>query len=170
MDGSDTLAGRMFGYGFIGEGGLHHHFVFRITQAHAREYGRMEYWVIAPRRCRFEDDRDDRVSGEQDRDYGRDHRSAADHFRTTTIERASFVDDPRIDPGRRFAAIADTVHFSGSGRWNGRSGYTFEATASDRAEPGRHRDALSLVIKNARGEIIAHISEQLDGGNVQSVR
>lgn len=76
VDGSDTLAGRMFGYGFIGEGGLHHHFVFRVTQAHAREYGRMEYWVIAPRRCRFEDDRDDRVSGEQDRDYGRDHRIA----------------------------------------------------------------------------------------------
>ena len=49
-------------------------------------------------------------------------------------------------------------------------GYTFTATATDQGEPGRHRDTFSLVIKDARGTIVARVSGDLDGGNIQSTQ
>jgi hypothetical protein len=59
---------------------------------------------------------------------------------------------------------------NGRGRWNGHDGYSFEATASDRGEPGRNREAFSLVVRDARGVIVASVSGALDDGNIQSVR
>ena len=58
----------------------------------------------------------------------------------------------------------------GTGRWNGRDGYTFEAQASDQSELGRGRDTFSLVIRDAQGMSVANVSGALTGGNIQSTR
>jgi len=42
--------------------------------------------------------------------------------------------------------------------------------ATDPGEPGRHEDTFSLVIKNSLGKIVAEVSGDLDGGNIQSTR
>ena len=67
-------------------------------------------------------------------------------------------------------AAADSVRFSGRGRWNGKAGYTFEALATDMGEPGRHRDTLTLTIRDSHGVIVASIDGPIDGGNIQSER
>jgi hypothetical protein len=78
-------------------------------------------------------------------------------------------------PSKRFVAtsidavLADPVRLSGSGTWNGQAGYTFEASAADRGEPGR-KDLFSFVIKNPQGGVIARASGTLSGGNIQSKR
>jgi hypothetical protein len=59
---------------------------------------------------------------------------------------------------------------SETGRWNGRPGYKFEATTTDRGEPGRRRDTFALVIRDARGHVVANVSGLLDAGNIQSTR
>ena len=81
-----------------------------------------------------------------------------------------FSDDPRFVPGHHPPPTADTVRLVGTGKWNGRSGYTFEATATDRGEPGRRNDTFSIVIRDAQGAIVASVNRALDGGNVQSLR
>ena len=58
------------------------------------------------------------------------------HFTSTDIQSVAFIDDPGIQPGRSPKTVVDTVTITGTGRWNGRRGYTFEAVATDRGEPG----------------------------------
>ena len=80
-------------------------------------------------------------------------------------------------PGKRFIATSasalflDTsnVRLSGTGTWNGVGGYTFEATASERGEPGKNNDRFSFVIGSG-GNIIATADATLAGGNIQSKR
>ena len=67
------------------------------------------------------------------------------------------------------AVFSNPVRLSGSGTWNGQWGYTFEATAADRGEPGR-KDVFSFVIKNRRGVVVASAHGTLSGGNIQSKR
>jgi hypothetical protein len=67
------------------------------------------------------------------------------------------------------AVFSNPVRLSGSGAWNGHWGYTFEATAADRGEPGR-KDVFSFVIKNRRGAVVASAHGTLSGGNIQSKR
>jgi probable HAF family extracellular repeat protein len=163
--------GRMFGIGFISQNGLHQHFVLRVTQARNRDSGRLEYWVSDPRRCGFDDgcDHDQNVNGDHDRDLGRDHHSPPNHFEATSID-AVFSDDGAFLPGHGPGPTVDTVRFGGTGTWNGRSGYTFEGLATDQGEPGRHRDAFSLMVKDAQGNIVESVSGSLEGGNIQSTR
>ena len=59
--------------------------------------------------------------------------------------------------------------FSGAGSWNGKSGYTFEARAGDRGEPGRGRDTFALVIKDSRGAVVLNVSGTLDDGNIEAI-
>ena len=49
-------------------------------------------------------------------------------------------------------------------------GYTFEVVATDQGEPGRHRESVAIVIRDASGQVVAEVSGDLDGGNVQSKR
>ena len=60
--------------------------------------------------------------------------------------------------------------FAGAGRLNGRSGYTFEAKAVDRGEPGRHRDDMTITVRNAAGSIVLSADGTIDAGNIQSTR
>jgi len=164
--------GRMFGAGFIDQGGTHRHFTFRVAQIRNHEYGRLEYWDNDPRRCGPDDDSDRTpgFTGEHDRDFGRDHRSPPRHFDATSIDSVTFSDDPGFQPGRGPRPAVDTVRFRGIGKWNGRGGYTFEASATDQGEPGSRRDTFSLVIKDARGNVVNAVSGSLTRGNVQSTR
>jgi hypothetical protein len=81
-----------------------------------------------------------------------------------------FSDDPRFVPGHGPRPTVDTVRFAGSGKWNGRRGYTFEVVATDQGEPRRHRDTFSLLIKDALGNVVANVTGAIDGGNIQSTR
>ena len=168
--------GRMYGAGFVNDLNRHHHFVFRVSQLRDRDWGRLEYWVNDSRRCGDDDAYDHGAAGDHDGNYGRDHR-ASNHFETTSIASVIFSDDPSFLPssgargrgGRR--PTVDTVRFSGTGRWNGRGGgYTFEAVATDQGEPGRYHDTFSLVVKEPGGRIVASVSGNLAGGNIQSTR
>jgi hypothetical protein len=171
--GNDDVAppeGRIYGFGRIDEGRTHHHLVFRVTERNSREYGSLEYWAIDGRNCGGDDD-DDRRSGADDRDYGRDHRNPIRWFAATAVSAVTFSDDPAFKPGSgRREPSMDSVVFTGTGRWNGKSGYTFEVRATDQGEPGRQRDTFSLVVKDSRGTVVATVNDTLDGGNIQSTR
>lgn len=162
--------GRMYGNGHLDEGRRRHHFVFRVTQQNHHGSGRFEYWVTDPRGCpgSDHDDHDRDRNGNHDRDCGGDHRTPPNRFEATSITQVTFSDDPAFRPGRGSGPQIDSVVFSGAGRWNGTSGYTFEVRATDRGEPGRHRDTFSLVIRNGAGTEVAHISGALDGGNIEA--
>jgi hypothetical protein len=161
--------GRMFGIGRIDEGRTHHHFVFRVSERNNREYGAIEYWSIDSRNCG--DDEDDDRDGDRDRDYGRDHRNPVRRFEATSVSAVTFSDDPAFKAGSgRREPTMDSVVFTGSGKWNGKSGYTFEARATDQGEPGRQRDTFSLVVKDSRGAVVATLNSKLDSGNIQSTR
>lgn len=91
-------------------------------------------------------------------------------FRSTGVTFVAFSDDPTIRPGRSTRPQVDTVLFTGVGQWNGRSGYTFEVRAVDQGEPGRHRESITITIRDAAGAIVAQASGDLASGNVQSER
>lgn len=93
---------------------------------------------------------------------GRDHGRLAYHeqkrrFEATSIDHVIFE-------------TTDSVRFGGTGKWDGRAGYTFEGAAADAGEPGRRRDTFTLVIKDSQRNAVASVSGSLDGGNVQSKR
>jgi len=166
----------MHGVGFIDSGSQHHHFVFRVSQREEKEYGRLEYWINEPRRCPVSDhaiDRERNDHGSRDGDYRREHGNPPSRFEATSVSEVTFSDDAAFRPGRgsgRGQPTVDSVTFSGTGRWNGRDGYTFEAQASDQGEPGRNRDTFSLVVRDALGVSVANVSGALAGGNIQSTR
>ena len=141
-----------------------------------QDYGRLEYRAIESQFCSHDDhdyDHDRNRNGDHDRDYGPNHRRTAGHFKATSITSVTFSDDPGFQPGRAFGAprpTVDSVTFAGKGTWNGKRGFTFEVTATDQGEPGRGRDTFTLIVKDSRGEIVANVNGDLDGGNVQSTR
>lgn len=148
---------RMFGFGAIVDGRLRNRFVFRLAERNARDYGRLEFWSSEPVKGKGVDD-DDRP-GHHDNDYGHDHRSAKNRFDATVISSVAF--GPIDKKG-------GSVTFSGAGSWNGKSGFTFEAQATDRGEPGRGRDTFMLTVKDSRGVIVLKVNATLDEGNIQS--
>jgi hypothetical protein len=165
--------GRMFGVGQLVQDGKHEHFAFRVAQVRNQDYGRLEYWQNDPRRCGWDDDydRDRDFDGGHDSDYGRDHRNPPNHFEATSVDVVIFSDDPAFRPGSGVQQpTVDTVRFSGKGRFNGRSGFTFEVVAADQGEPGRQRDTFSLTVKDPSGNAVVNVNGRLDGGNIQSTR
>jgi hypothetical protein len=165
-----AVDGKMHGTGHLADGKTHHHFAFRVTAFGDREHARLEYWVREPQFC-SSDDHDGTRHGADDRDYGR-ARNKVSYFQATAIASVLFSNDPSFGPSRgtRPGPAADTVAFSGTGKWNGKPGYTFQATASDRGEPGRGRDTFSLLVRDAAGNVVVNVADTLDGGNVQSMR
>ncbi len=171
-----TPDGRMYGVGHVDSASKHHHFVFRVSEFGDRDYGRFEYWVKGTRLCLRDDDdydRDREHDGRHDHDYDRDHRKPTGRFRATSITSVTFADNPGFKPsqGHRTAGSGiDSVTFDGTGEWNGRRGFTFEVIATDRGEPGRHRDTFALTVRDMKGAVVARVSSDLDGGNIQSER
>jgi hypothetical protein len=146
------LEGRMAGAGRIREsGGRDHHFVFWLAERHlGLERGRLTYQVRTPK------------SGKQ--------KARTDRFEATSIGPIAFWNDPAYTSGRGQAPAVDSVVFSGEGRWNGASGYTFEARAADEGEPGRGRDTFAITIRHANGSVVAALAAVLTEGNIQSER
>jgi DNA-binding beta-propeller fold protein YncE len=164
--------GLMYGIGDIDDARTHQHFVFRVAQLNNRDYGRLEFWANSPSTCPRADhdyDYDRTRSGSRDVDYGRNHLAPSVRFEATSIS-ATFSDDPSFRPDRTTRPMVDTVRMTGSGKWNGKTGYTFEAVATDKGEPGPQHDTFSLIVKDSRGRVVANVSDSLDGGNIQSTR
>jgi uncharacterized protein YjiK len=164
--------GRMYGVGHVDTGRTgRSYFVFRVAQLRNLDYGRLEFWSVTGNQCRNDDDdeHDGNITGEHDGDFGRRHCRSVNTFEAASIPVVVFLDDPAFRSGRGRPAV-DTVRFVGTGRWNGRVGYTFEATATDKGEPGRNRDTFTIVVKDAHGDVVADAGGELDGGNIQSTR
>jgi probable HAF family extracellular repeat protein len=145
----DDLAGRIRGHGHL-EG--HHHFAFRVgKRPDSAPFGQLHYWHT-----------------QATTNHGKPH-WRLDRFFATSITAATFSDDPALTPSKKAKPVVDTVLFTGTGRWNGVDGYTFEVQAADAGEPGRGRDSFAIVIKAPDGTIVANAGGTLAGGNVQSV-
>ena len=93
-----------------------------------------------------------------------------DRFESTAITTVSFYDDPGIRPGHHSRSTVDTVELAGTGRWNGKPGYTFRALAADAGKPGRDRDRFSITIRDSAGAIVSSVTGTLSEGNIQSQR
>jgi hypothetical protein len=166
--------GRMVGGGEITRAPLRHHFVFRVSQHRDRMEGRLQYWATDSRLGGSDKDDEDHAEHDGNRvgddDDGREHRGAIRRFESTSITAVTFSDDPAFRPGHDDDAPAvDTVRFAGSGRWNDLAGYSFEVVAADRGEPGTHRDAFSMIIRDPTGTIVASVDGVLDAGNIESL-
>ena len=66
--------------------------------------------------------------------------------------------------------LGTAVRFSGSGRWNGRPGYTFVAEAADNGEPGAGRDLFGVIVRDPQGGTVLQIGATLNAGNIEKVR
>jgi hypothetical protein len=86
------------------------------------------------------------------------------------VDAVAFSNAEGYMPGQWPASGIDTVVFSGVGWWNGRSGYSFRVTASDRGEPGVNTDSFELVVTSPTGQVVESASGVLRGGNIQSLR
>ncbi len=100
---------------------------------------------------------------------GRSDGGAPFLFAATRIAAVAFFNDPSSLPGVYPASGVDTTRVAGAGVWNGRAGYTFELVATDRGEPGRGRDAVSLTVRDASGAPVLYVTGTIDGGNVDSL-
>jgi fibro-slime domain-containing protein len=168
-----TPDGIMFGQGHMDEGTEHDHFAFRVSQLSNVDFGRLEYWTIDTKKNRTHPDDTYGVldTGDFDSSYGNPHGRAVNMFVARTLS-VTFLNDPALQPGGngKRAPTVDTVTIVGTGYWNGRAGYTYEAHATDQGEPGKGRDTFAITIKDPAGVLVASVNDTLDGGNIQSSR
>jgi hypothetical protein len=152
-------AGRMAGAGAITTAGrVEHKFAFLISERHVgQERGYVRYEVKKPK------------SGKT--------KARIDRFETTSIGSIAFWDNPAFTPAGGWwsswltrGVTVDSVVFSGTGAWNAKSGYTFEATAMDAGEPGGGRDTFAITIRDRDGAVMGQVEGVLDEGNIQSLR
>jgi alpha-tubulin suppressor-like RCC1 family protein len=92
-----------------------------------------------------------------------------DRFVSDALTAVIFADDPASTPGKKKSG-EDSVLVSGTGRFNGLAGYTFDARAVDGGEPGRNRDQVSIVVRSPLGAVVLTLDATLDAGNIQSTR
>lgn len=90
-------------------------------------------------------------------------------FVGATVTSVAFFNDPTSLPGPYPAGGVDTVRVTGRGLLNGAGGYTFELIAVDRGEPGRRRDEVTLVVRDASGTVVLQTSGVIDAGNIDSL-
>lgn len=141
--------GRMIGIGQIAAGAVTHAFDFFVQeQASGADLSAISYR----------------------RTTNRPGPDLEDRFDAIAITGVTFFNVPGVTPGTQPPSGVDTVMFAGRGRWNGRSGYTFEARATDAGEPGRGRDTFVIAIRDAAGAVVASVNATLTSGNVQSLR
>ena len=141
--------GRMIGNGKIEVGVVTHAFAFFVQErTSGADVSAIRYTVKTRRPGRDQEDRFDAIA----------------------VTGVSFFNVPGTSPGPRPPSGVDTVTFGGTGRWNGRSGYTFDARATDAGEPGRGHDIFAITIRDAGGRIVASVDAPITSGNVQSLR
>ena len=109
--------------------------------------------------------------GERNGDDDRDDRHGRwERFVSTNVTSATATNTPGVNPGPRPAGGADTLVFTGIGRWNGTPDYRFTAKAIDAGEPGRGRDQFSMTITAPDGTEVLNVSGTITTGNIQSLR
>lgn len=90
-------------------------------------------------------------------------------FVASRVGGLAFFDDPASRPGASPTSGIDTVRLVGDGVLNGAAGYTFELVAVDRGEPGRGRDSVSFLVRDAQGTLVLGANAVIDRGNVDSL-
>lgn len=100
---------------------------------------------------------------------GRTASGAPALFVATGVRAVGFYDDPASSPGNSPASGIDTTRVVGTGVLNGVAGHTFELVAVDRGEPGRGRDGMRFVVRNAEGAVVLETAGVIDAGNVDSL-
>jgi hypothetical protein len=140
--------GQMNGNGEVTAAGVAHHFMFQAASRQGAQSGELKYWF------------EEHAGGQKG--------SRKQQFDSMHVSSVTFTDDLVDRPGHPNGPLADTVVFSGTGRWNGQSGYTFEARAVDAGEPGRRRDQMNITVRDRKGVIVASFAGKLDSGNIQS--
>jgi hypothetical protein len=128
-----AIEGKMRGDGGFESGGKAYEFEFQVAERKlGRERGWMELEIRTPK-------------------HGK-KKTRVDRFESTGVDEIFFWDDPAFRPSRwkKTRPNADSVMFTGTGRWNGSRGYTFEARAAD--------------------AVVATVDEVIDHGNIQSDR
>lgn len=139
--------GQMVGDGFIAEGQLRYDFQFVVKEkSNGVDRGKLEVRVR---------DIDDGRKKKQKRD---------DVFVSTSYTDVIFELDQAYRP--QF----DKATFSGTGRWNGVTGYRFVAVAQDRLGPGRHTETFAITIYNSSNQVVASADGVVKGGKLQSHR
>jgi len=139
--GDVVTPGKVSGYGFIRDDDMHYEFAFTaLKRASGIERGGLLLTVKSGYCSRH-----------------RHSRRRSDRFVSSTIDAVAF-------DGR------SSVVFSGTGRWNGRSGFRYEVSAVDKVVRRRHHDVVRVTIKSATGEVVAQVNGRLSGGNVQFLR
>jgi len=93
-----------------------------------------------------------------------------DRYLAANVSDVQMSNSPNYSPGNNPRSGIDTVSFSGTGSWNGVSGYRFQITASDRGEPGRDRDAFSITVIAPNNTVVESVSGALRDGNIRSLR
>jgi hypothetical protein len=168
-----TTPGEMRGNGHLNEDGARYRFDFWVRETNrASERGAFALEIDQKQECDCRDNRNRRVShgDRDDRHHDCRGRDRDDRFRARSVDFVAFSDDPTIRPGRPRRPQVDTVLFSGVGEWNGRRNYRYEVRATDEGEPGRHREMISITIWDPSGVVVAQVSGDIDGGNIQSSR
>ena len=140
--------GRMTGDGEIEIGVATHAFAFLVQErTSGGDLGAIRYEITTRRPGRDQEDRFDAI----------------------TVTGVTFFNVPGISPGPQPPSGIDTVTFTGTGRWNGRSGYTFDARATDAGEPGPGHDSFAITIRDAGGHVVASVDSVITSGNVESL-
>ena len=139
----------MVGDGRIEVGAVTHSFDFFVQERTGNDSGAIRYRV------------------RMDNGRGKDQE---DEFNAIAVNGVTFFNVAGVPPGSKPASGVDTVTFAGTGRWNGRSGYRFEAQATDAGEPGRGHDTFAITIRDGAGHIVASVNSVITSGNVQSLR
>jgi len=146
------IAGRMHGQVGLAALGNNYDVHFKVAEKEVGvERGSLHIKISAPR------------SGNK--------KASANRFESTAITAIAFSDDPAFTSGKsKKAPIVDTVVFSGTGEWNGGTGYRFEARATDQGEPGPGRDRFAFTIYDPANAVVATIDAVIASGNIQSSR
>jgi hypothetical protein len=181
-----TTPGEMKGAGFVRDGADKYDFAFDVREQESRgERGKFSLDVKYGQPPSTGDGGDDSAKKSGKKSAKKSGKSASksakggspnagkrddDRFRSTALTFVAFSDDPTIRPGRSRKVQIDSVRFSGIGEWNGETGYTFEVVATDQGEGRLHSESVAIVIRAASGQVVAEVSGELDGGNVQSKR
>lgn len=152
-----TTPGHMRGEGSVRDDGTRYEFDFDVEEGRRGERASFKLEV-----------KDERGKGRgRERDNRRDDRE--DKFVARSVTSVVFSDDPTDRPGRGRRPQVDSVLFSGTGTWNGVSGYTYQVFAEDRGE-GRHRESVRITIRNSSGAIVAFVEGEVSGGSIRSAR
>ena len=144
-------AGEMDGGGRIDVAGIRYEFTFHLNeQGSGAERG----WI------RLEVER-----------VGRETRAnEIGTFASLNVDTIIFSDNPAFRPGRGPKPTIDSASFSGTGRWNGKTGYTFSGEVVDAGEPGAGRDRFTMTVLSPEGAVVATVTGTISAGNIQSSR